>query len=288
MANHHFGKLADVWKHLPLTEIVHLEQPDAYWESHAGSALYPMADDPERAFGAQRFLRVSADYPTLRNCRYRQLLLLYATSGGDLTSYPGSPMLAMSELGAGHRYLFCDVDPESVANIEEAAGALGLASSVTVVAADGMVALHQASTSAGGAGTVVAHIDPFDPYAPGPAGQTALDLAGELIDRGVGLVYCYGYDGPEERAWALEELARRRRSASLWCGDVMVASREQRPARGDLGAATTPGTGFGIVCANLLPDTLNACERLGRELALAYDGSDLPGGGEGRVDFRSS
>jgi hypothetical protein len=265
MANHRFGKLADVWKHLPLTEIVHLEQPGAYWESHAGSALYPMVDDPERIFGAQRFLRVSADYPTLHNAHYRQQLLRHATAEGTLTSYPGSPMPAMSDLGAGHRFLFCDVDPASVASVDEAARALRLGSSVTAVVADGMAALRPESRLAGGAGSVVAH-----------------------IDRGVGLVYWYGHSVPEERAWAFEELARRCPSAILWCGHVLVALQEGHPVRGDLGTATTSGTGFGIVGANLQAETLRTCERLGQELALAYDGAGLPGGGQGRLDFQPS
>jgi 23S rRNA A2030 N6-methylase RlmJ len=284
MANHHFGKLADVWKHLPLTEIIHLEQPAAYWESHAGSALYPMGDDPERDFGAQRFFRVSAGYPILRESRYRQQLLAYATARGQLTSYPGSPMLAMSELGAGPHYRFCDLDAASVADIRKAARTLGLGSTVTVVASDGMTALRDASATEG-ARSVLAHIDPFDPYGAGPGGFSALDLAVELISQGIALVYWYGYSDPEERAWAFVELSQRCRSTSLWCGDIMVASPGQCLPSGDLGTATTPGTGFGIVCANLRGPTLSACERLGRELVLAYDGADLPGGGAGSLDF---
>lgn len=40
---------------------------------------------------------------------------------GELSDYPASPMLAMLELGAGSEYLFCDLDPESCANICEVA-----------------------------------------------------------------------------------------------------------------------------------------------------------------------
>lgn len=38
MANRHFAKLADVWKHLPLVEVLSIERPANYWESHAGHA----------------------------------------------------------------------------------------------------------------------------------------------------------------------------------------------------------------------------------------------------------
>lgn len=48
MANRHFGKVADVWKHLPLVEILAVDQPNQYGETHAGSAGYRLVDDSER------------------------------------------------------------------------------------------------------------------------------------------------------------------------------------------------------------------------------------------------
>gem|GEM_PF-3449085 len=35
MANKHFGSIGDIWKHLPLAEILEIERPRNYWESHA-------------------------------------------------------------------------------------------------------------------------------------------------------------------------------------------------------------------------------------------------------------
>ena len=45
MANPHFANLGDVWKHLLLTEVISWLQPGHYVETHAGSALYALADD---------------------------------------------------------------------------------------------------------------------------------------------------------------------------------------------------------------------------------------------------
>jgi hypothetical protein len=56
-------------------------------------------------------------------------------------------------------------------------------------------------------------------------------------------------------------------------------------APGDLGRATTPGTGCGVVLANAGTGTVRACEELGRALAGAYRGATLPGGGEGSLVF---
>jgi 23S rRNA A2030 N6-methylase RlmJ len=65
MANRHFGKLADVWKHAALAEVLELERPRRYAETHAGSAAYPIVHDTEREFGILRFLQVAANFEVL-------------------------------------------------------------------------------------------------------------------------------------------------------------------------------------------------------------------------------
>ncbi len=35
MANVHYGGIGDIWKHLPLAEILSIETPSTYWESHS-------------------------------------------------------------------------------------------------------------------------------------------------------------------------------------------------------------------------------------------------------------
>lgn len=54
---------------------------------------------------------------------------------------------------------------------------------------------------------------------------------------------------------------------------------------GDLGRATTPGTGFGVVLANLPLGVLSACAAAGSALASAYTGVTLPGGIRGGLVF---
>src|SRR2546422_7597359 len=42
--NHHFAELGDVWKHLPLAEVLRVNPPRLYWETHAGSASYLLTE----------------------------------------------------------------------------------------------------------------------------------------------------------------------------------------------------------------------------------------------------
>lgn len=109
-----------------------------------------------------------------------------------------------------------------------------------------------------------------------------------MIEAGAGLVYWYGYDRPARRGLTLNELADGT-SRPLWCGDMLVTEANgATTADGDLGLATTSGTGFGIVCANLSHRSIDACETLGAELSGFYEGLPLPDGTLGRLDVTSS
>lgn len=283
MANRHFGKLADVWKHLPLAEILAIERPDHYCETHAGTASYDMVDDPERRFGVARFLAVAETDPALTESRYLRLLRHLEDPDGSLQTYPGSALIAMLELGDQGSYLLCDLDPDSVASLTSAAHRVGV-TTADCVAADGMSAVSDYLR--GASGKTLVHIDPFDPTASGPSGLSALDLAGQLIRDGVGLMYWYGYDHPNDCAWALDAISQRVDDATgIWCGDVMITGPDTDAGGGDLGRATTPGTGFGIVCANLSPEAIDTCDRLGHALERAYSQVTLPSGDPGGIEF---
>jgi 23S rRNA A2030 N6-methylase RlmJ len=289
MANHHFAKLADVWKHLPLAEILATERPAHYWESHAGSAVYQMVDDAERRYGALGVWDAATVGGARPLARSRYLADLRAVNGpGErLTCYPGSARLAMAELGTGAAYLLCDRDPESAASLRAAAAAAGLDGRAEVVEGDGRDVLAAALAGESDPGSVLAFVDPFDPWAEGSDGLSALDVGRRLLGAGAALVYWYGYDRPDGRCWALDELAAGDHGAALWCGDIRVTALGAPAVRddGDLGTATTPGTGCGIVCGHVSAAALRHVTALGQALVSAYEGARLPGGGPGRLEL---
>jgi hypothetical protein len=94
------------------------------------------------------------------------------------------------------------------------------------------------------------------------------------------------YYCPDYQAWAFDDLAARATGTNLWSGDIMVESGDGGVSSdGDLGIATTPGTGFGIVTANVSQSAIVACESLGPALAAMYANTPLPDGTVGRLDF---
>lgn len=242
-----------------------------------------MLDDPERRFGVRRFLEVADTTASLGQSRYRALLKQF----GDARSfYPGSALLAMAQLGVSTSYLLCDLDPVSVGDLRTWPARLGI-TQCEVARADGMMTvLGWLDDSAGSAPPrhVVVHVDPFDPHSRLADGLSALDLAARLVDEGYGLVYWYGYDSPNEASWAYHSLRDTTRGP-LWCGDLMLVDETGAGGAGDLGRASTPGTGNGIVLANVSENTRKTCLALGEALASAYSGSTLPDGRRGRVRF---
>jgi hypothetical protein len=126
------------------------------------------------------------------------------------------------------------------------------------------------------------HIDPFDPDARVQGGYSALELAARVAESGTRLVYWYGYHEARDQAWAYERLAALIRTP-LWCGDLLVTGTSS--GLGDLGRATTPGTGFGVILANVQASTIGACVALGKALSEAYANAALSDGSLGNLAF---
>ena len=189
MANQHFANLGDVWKHLWLTGVADDLRPGQYIETHAGSALYRLVDDAERALGVQTFLAASGEDDLLRSSPYRQQLAGFVASSEP--SYPGSPLLAMMLLGRACRYVFYDTDRASVDDLLATRDRLGLLDKVQVVHGDGLAGtLALLETRAIGQASLV-HVDPFDFPAPGPGGVSAQDLVERLAAAAVPTIVWY-------------------------------------------------------------------------------------------------
>jgi hypothetical protein len=284
MANPHFGALGDVWKHVVLAETLASEQPLHYWETHAGSASYRLSHSPARDYGAYHFLESGCRSSIVAQSRYYRELKRFSEGDEGPPSYPGSPLLAMRLLGDRADYLLCDLDPDSIRTLSEAAVALGLSHRVRCARKDGLVTIRQTSRDyEGNRATVLVHIDPFDPFAETEPGLSAVSLASDLIGLGFKLIYWYGYDSPEERTWPWKALSPR--SEPRWCGDLIVRSSLEGRFLAPM-SDISPLIGCGVLGANLQATTTAALRSLGDELASVYETSVLPyRGTPGALDF---
>jgi len=67
--------------------------------------------------------------------------------------------------------------------------------------------------------------------------------------------------------------------------DVIGTDGSDQDMNGNLGVGTTPGTGFGVVLANVEKQVIANCDRLGRDLIRTYSDKRLPNGEQGRLVF---
>jgi hypothetical protein len=269
--NNHFGELGDVWKHLPLTEILRANPPRHYWETHAGSASYALTESPSRLHGALRFLSSAPRDPDLDSCAYLQAL--QAAPG----FYPGSPALALQTLGLSSTYLFCDVDPESAETLRTATAGFA----ALVLETDGVSAIYnEAQLARVKPEDVLVHIDPFDPHERVTSrSQTPVELAALLARTGYRLFYWYGYNSVDQRGWAYDEICRLAPNVNIWCGDVLMPACLVYPGR-------TGAWGCGVVLANVTSSEVRICERLGGALERISETDVVASNDPSRLTFR--
>ena len=281
MANVHYAKIGDVWKHLPLAEVLAIERPGRYWESHAGSSSYPLTRSPERDYGVFLFLERAGSSAALKGSAYLRLLYL-RERGRTPPTYPGSPLIAMELLGGAAEFVFCDLDGASLATIAEDAHALGVPQGcVRLVHGDGVSALEEelAGLAEEEASGTLLHVDPYRPLESGHGGETPLGLFARAAERGVGSMLWYGFDARGERAVVLDAL-RERIAGDAWYGEVSLRAEDLSKVGFDPGVL-----GCGVVMCNVGEEALAACSRLGEGLAQAYAGAQLPDGRDGALEF---
>jgi 23S rRNA (adenine2030-N6)-methyltransferase len=272
MANRHFGNLGDVWKHLVLAEVLAIERPLHYWETHAGSASYPLSPSRARGYGVYGFREASRHDRVLAESHYCRVL--EGEVDRSVPMYPGSPLIAMRLLLSDTDYVFCDLDPASTDSLESAADGLGIDGRARCLTQDGLATIRDTSDAyAGDPADVLVHVDPFDPTAEIEPGLSAITLASELSRQGFKLIYWYGYGTLEERAWAWDMVGSQ--LGSRWCGDLTTRSNALGGRHTPI-ADHGPMIGCGVLAANVPPATRHRLARLGTHLAATYGKLDTP------------
>ncbi len=290
MANRHFGEIGDIWKHLPLAEILNIEKPEDYWETHSGSAQYPLTHSPAKDYGIYYFLEHAGESEPLGMSAYLKILKSFEKKDG-LKTYPGSPYIAMSLL-EGASFIFCDLDDSSLRNIEAASRKFKIsARKLRTVHGDGIPVIAEAAakTSITDLSNVLTFIDPYRPFVESVTGVNAIGLFVNLSQKGMKTVLWYGYDSYENRDTILNAIRlpfltneESLMVPHIWCGDINLAAME------DATFTDVPGVlGCGVACSNLSNQAMATCDKLGQELAMIYENAEFPDGHTGAISYQS-
>ncbi len=290
MANIHYGKIGDIWKHLPLAEILTIEAPTKYWESHAGSSHYALTHSPERDYGIFYFAHAASHSEILTHSVYLQLLK-GEKPNGPLRLFPGSPLLAMKVLQPQNpAFLFCDLDPQSLSTITDDGARVGLSpDAVQVVQGDGIGLLNRllASLDSLEIRNTFAHLDPYLPFAANAEGITSVDLFCEMSRRGGKTMLWYGFDSKSSQEHIHQQLQHAFHAPpfhptvdQLWCGEITLNAIHIPDY------PFNPGVmGCGIILSNMSNASQTACKHLGEALETLYASATLPHHQSGALTF---
>ena len=83
----HSGEIGDVWKHLPLCDVLGIERPRRYFETNAAYAEYILPKTEENRYGV--FFLLEQTDPLLTMCAFHHMLTVLDTARSR--RYFGSP-----------------------------------------------------------------------------------------------------------------------------------------------------------------------------------------------------
>jgi 23S rRNA (adenine2030-N6)-methyltransferase len=119
----HAGNFADVIKHIVLVRILlHLQEKDTAFrviDTHAGAGLYDLAgEEAERSgewlMGIARIMQARFSEHALPLIKpYLDIVRAFNPPGAQLTTYPGSPLIARSLLRPQDRLTACEMEDQA-------------------------------------------------------------------------------------------------------------------------------------------------------------------------------
>jgi 23S rRNA (adenine2030-N6)-methyltransferase len=250
----HFGKQAEVWKHLPLCDVMENESPSVYLETNSAYADYLLERTPEQEYGIFHFIDKGQCVDELKNTTYYQL----ESSAMQKSCYLGSPALAMSILqDKVDNYIFFDIDKEALNNISRFSSKLGLVDKIELRNQDPRIGLRELLKKLP-ASTLI-HIDPYEILEPVSNGYSYLDLFIEASDLGVKCFLWYGFNTLDEKRKLDEAIkleVQKSVSKDFLCKELIMEIITTEPT------PVNPGiVGSGLLASNLSKKSFDAIEK---------------------------
>jgi hypothetical protein len=136
----------------------------------------------------------------------------------------------MMLLGHGCRYVFCDTDPASIADLRAARERLGLPDKVRLICGDGLAETAALLQGNGIGAASLIHVDPFDFGAAGAGAPSALELVACLAAAGIPTFAWYGLAAASAANELLHEVTGAAPAALACCAELRVSGRRANAA----------------------------------------------------------
>lgn len=184
----HYGKQADVFKHLVLCEVLNNEKPTVYIDTNSACAVYQLEHTPEQDYGIYHFLRKASMDDNLKDTLYYRL----ESDAQQKDCYYGSPALALKVMGEeADKYYFYDLQNKSLENVNSFAEHEHLDNRVIIRNCDstkGVMDLLPTLPK-----TTFLHIDPYEIDVKGIDGHTYFDIFVQATLLGLKCLLWYGF-----------------------------------------------------------------------------------------------
>lgn len=246
----HFGKQADVFKHLVLCEILQTEKPQVYVETNSASAIYRMSHTVEQQYGIYHFLEKANKEKFLRNSIYYKLESIEMEKG----NYLGSPALAMNILEKrASQYIFFDIEKDALENIELYAGQIELETHIQTYHADSLEGVIKLLPTLPKSSFL--HIDPYEIDKKGISGISYLDILIKATQAGIKCLLWYGFMTEDDKMHINQYIINRPKEEDIkeyTCIELIMNS-----IRKDTIICNPGILGSGILATNLSQESRN-------------------------------
>ena len=254
----HFGKQADVLKHLLLCELLRIEKPQVYVETNAACAQYALERTPEQEYGIYHFLKRAGaaekecipertEYYHPQEALRRSFYYQQESEAMQANRYIGSPGLAMNILGDTARYIFFDIESEPLENVSQYASTKELKECINLFNRDSIEGTLELLSSLPASSFL--HIDPYEIDKPGRNGRTYLDVFIEAAKAGMRCFLWYGYMTLKDKRHLEELIAQSLPEAGI--RNTTGVELTLKMIKEDI-AESNPGVlGSGVLGANL-------------------------------------
>ncbi|BAZ52218.1 ribosomal RNA large subunit methyltransferase J [Nostoc sp. NIES-4103] len=198
MSYKHFGRIGDIWKHIPLCEFLAIEKPASYIETNSAYPEYQLTGSLEQEYGILYVEKNIHKSSLIQNSVYWKVLNSIFENHHGISKYLGSPALALNILGTlTEKFVFFDIEEACLKNIEEYAQKLNLTSQIFYKnedLIDGLLNLIEELSIED-----FIHVDPYLIHEKNTNGNTYFDAFVKAMRKGVKGMLWYGFNTSKER-----------------------------------------------------------------------------------------
>ncbi len=266
----HFGRIGDIWKHLPLCAVVANEDIQTYVETNSAYFDYELEHSLEQKYGIGFFIEKAKKYPELSVSEYYKLIKPFF----DRNKYLGSCGQVVHLLkDQPDKYIFFDLDKNALSSIEKSVVKLGLSHKVKTVQKDSVTGLINLIPMLNNQSFV--HIDPYVIYQKNEDGHSYLDGFFEAVKKGIKCFLWYGFDTLNEKrkinAYIVSGI-KQTEPNTISCDELILNEIQ------DNTVSINPGVlGCGILTGNLSEKSIDIITRYANLLVDVYKDSTFNG-----------